>query len=151
MQGLKSIARSNIEFIEFASEKELAELYRTSKALVFGAEEDFGITPVEAQAAGRPVIAFGKGGARETVRGENPNKTGMFFDELSIDSIVDTVSDFLAVETSFKASDCTENAKNFSADRFQADFKLAVSKLINDYSHKDSGEMLNVKKAHSAF
>lgn len=64
---LESMARPNIRFLRNLTDQELAELYRSSKALIFAAEEDFGMTPVEMQFAGRPVIAYEKGGALETV------------------------------------------------------------------------------------
>lgn len=75
---LRRIARSNIEFVGWASADSLREYYRTCAALIFPGVEDFGIVPLEAQACGTPVIAYRAGGAAETViEGE----TGVFFDE----------------------------------------------------------------------
>jgi len=95
---LKFIAKDNIRFVPFASSEDLAKLYRESKAMVFSAVEDFGMTPVEMQAAGRPVIALGKGGALETVSAKKSCRSGVFFEDLSIESLADTVSDFLSRE-----------------------------------------------------
>ncbi|EFN9786646.1 glycosyltransferase family 4 protein, partial [Escherichia coli] len=80
MQKIKSKAKTNIEILGYQPDSVMQEYMRNAKAFVFAAEEDFGIIPVEAQACGTPVIAFGKGGALETIRPLGVDKpTGLFF------------------------------------------------------------------------
>lgn len=89
---LKKIAKPNIEFHDFVIDKKrLFEYYKNCEALIFPQEEDFGITAVEAMAAGKPVIAFRGGGALETVI---ENKTGIFFDEQTPESLIGAVKKF---------------------------------------------------------
>lgn len=78
---LKKKAKKNIEFLGFVSEERLRDLYANAKALIFPQVEDFGITPLESMASGRPVVAFRRGGALETVK---EGETGIFFDEQNV-------------------------------------------------------------------
>ena len=133
--ALKSLAGPTISFRSGVSDEELAEIYRRSKALVFAAEEDFGMVPVEVQAAGRPIICYGRGGSRETVLGEGPSRTGIFFSELSTAAIAAAVKDFLANESSFTTEACRRQAENFSLERFHTDF----SALLNRCGLADKG------------
>jgi glycosyltransferase involved in cell wall biosynthesis len=90
---------------------------RNARAFVFAAEEDFGIVPLEAQACGTPVIAFGRGGARETVRaGATEHPTGVFFAEQTPGSLAAAVGAFEAMQ--FDAGDCRMQAERFDAARF---------------------------------
>ncbi|HBV5443620.1 TPA: glycosyltransferase family 4 protein, partial [Klebsiella pneumoniae] len=91
MDKIKSKATKNIEILGYQPNSVMQEHMRQAKAFVFAAEEDFGITPVEAQACGTPVIAFGKGGALETVKS---NVTGILFERQEISSIIDAVNKF---------------------------------------------------------
>ncbi len=98
---LKGMAGENIEFLGWRNEDELVELYSRCRALIFPGEEDFGIVPVEAMASGRPVIAYGKGGALETViplevsRGKGQGSpTGIFFYEQTPEALIEAVSIF---------------------------------------------------------
>jgi glycosyltransferase involved in cell wall biosynthesis len=91
MESLRRVARPNVEVLGRVSDAELAELYSRCMALVFPQEEDFGIVPLEAMAAGRPVIAYRAGGALETVR---EGETGVFFDRQEPDSLVEAVRKF---------------------------------------------------------
>lgn len=118
----KALAKPNIEFLDFVSDKELALLYRKSRALVFAAEEDFGMTPVEMQAAGRPVIALGRGGSLETVRGEGTSPTGIFFFDLSVDSLCEAVQTFIEREEEFDVRNCQKQASQFSCEKFEREF-----------------------------
>ena len=106
---------------------------KRAKAFVFAAEEDFGIIPVEVQACGTPVIAFGKGGALETVVGYqvNPDKaTGVFFGEQEPQSIVDAVGYFEEVQDNITAQNCLANAHNFTSDKFRHNLQAIVDEEL---------------------
>lgn len=97
----------------------LVQAMQRARALVFAAEEDFGIAPVEAQACGTPVIAYGRGGSLETVKGHGPQPTGLFFDTQSVASIVDAVRRFDAQAERFTPEACRAHALGFSAAAFR--------------------------------
>ncbi len=130
---LKRMAKSNIHFLEGLSDEALAALYRESRALVFAAEEDFGMTPVEMQAAGGPVICLGKGGALETVDGLGRNPSGLFFSEATAESIMAAVEDFKKRESEFSIEACVEKANSFSGEHFKEEFsKLLLREYLPD-------------------
>ncbi|UTR06079.1 glycosyltransferase family 4 protein [Alkalihalobacillus sp. LMS6] len=114
---IESKASSNIQLLGYQSFDNLISYMQRAKAFVFAAEEDFGITPVEAQACGTPVIAFGKGGSLETVKNESTIKTGVFFYNQDVPSIVKAVEKFEA-ET-FDYQEIREHALKFSPEVFQ--------------------------------
>jgi glycosyltransferase involved in cell wall biosynthesis len=93
-QRLRSIAQSNIEFVGWQPDEKLKEYYGRCRALIFPGEEDFGMVPVEAMASGKPVIAFAKGGALETVVRTSTLRTGVLFDEQTVDSLAAAVKRF---------------------------------------------------------
>ena len=122
---LSAEAPPNVTFLGRVSDEDVAAAYSSARALIFPAEEDFGITPVEAMAAGLPVIAFGRGGARETVvEGE----TGFFFGEQSPQSLIDALRRFEAAD--IRAEACRARAETFAAWRFRAAFSAAVDDLM---------------------
>lgn len=125
LEDLKKLARENICFIEHLSDEELGRIYRKSKALVFAAEEDFGMIPVEMQAAGRAVICYAKGGSLETVS----SQTGIFFDELSATSIASAISEFHDREQSISRENCLLQAEKFSKTVFVDKFTSYLSEL----------------------
>lgn len=105
---LKSISRSNIEFMGWQPDEVVAEAYSKCRALIFPGEEDFGIVPLEVMASGRPVIAYGRGGVLETVvpydlqsKGERETPTGLFFYHQNPDSLIDSVRRFDQIEGDF--------------------------------------------------
>jgi glycosyltransferase involved in cell wall biosynthesis len=108
----------------------MRELMQRARAFVFAAEEDFGITPVEAQACGTPVIAFGKGGALETIIdfGSVEAPTGMFFYEQTAEAIVDAVERFEQERETIDAKHCCANARRFSRERFRQEFYAFVER-----------------------
>jgi glycosyltransferase involved in cell wall biosynthesis len=102
----------------------IQEYYSKCKALIFPGIEDFGIVPVEAMASGRPVIAFGKGGALETVV---EGVTGMFFKEQTTESLIETVEKFEAKINDFSSEQIRVHAEKFSKEIF----KHKMSEFIN--------------------
>jgi glycosyltransferase involved in cell wall biosynthesis len=106
---------SNVKALGQVSDAELPALYRNARALVFPGIEDFGLTPLEAQASGRPVIAFGAGGVLETVT----SRTGVFFEEQSSEALVRAVEAFERWEPSFDPAHARLNAARFSLEAFQ--------------------------------
>ena len=128
MQKIKSKATANIEILGYQSNEVMQEHMRNAKAFVFAAEEDFGITPVEAQSCGTPVIAFGKGGSLETVRPFGvDNPTGILFDKQDIDSVIDAVQKFETMQDQILPNDCRAHALNFSTERFNQE----ISEYVN--------------------
>lgn|SRR3989344_2398008 len=126
MKKLKNIAGDNIEFLGLVSDEELANLYAHAKAFMFPQEEDFGITPLEAMASGRPVIAYRSGGAIETVI---ENVTGIFFDEQTEESIEGALSVFNTIN--FNSDDCRKRALDFDIDVFK-------QAIINGYESNEN-------------
>ncbi|HAT3648469.1 glycosyltransferase family 4 protein [Raoultella ornithinolytica] len=127
MNKIKAKASKNIELLGYQSNAALQEHMQNAKAFVFAAEEDFGITPVEAQACGTPVIAYGKGGALETIRPLGSDKpTGVFFYKQDVESILAAVSLFEMRSEDILPENCRYNALRFSVDRFNNEINLYV-------------------------
>ncbi len=104
----------------------LKDYLSKAKAFVFAAEEDFGILPVEAQACGTPVIAYGKGGVTETVI---ENKTGVYFTEQKVSSIIEAITFFEGNIHLFDPGEIAKHAAQFSSERFKkqlSDYLLAL-------------------------
>ncbi|HBV4559745.1 TPA: glycosyltransferase family 4 protein, partial [Klebsiella aerogenes] len=127
MNKIKSKATKNIEILGYQENSVMQDYMQKARAFVFAAEEDFGITPVEAQACGTPVIAFGKGGTLETVRpiGVN-NPTGVFFDKQNISSVIDAVNKLDELIDTVSPEDCRNNAIKFSRERFDSEMKSYI-------------------------
>ncbi len=123
MQKIRAKAGPNVEIMGYQPFAVLKDRMSRAKAFVFAAEEDFGISVVEAQACGTPVIAYGKGGALETVRDlSEARPTGMFFDEQNAESIIAAVERFDEHGKRFLPADCRANAEQFSAAHFRERF-----------------------------
>jgi glycosyltransferase involved in cell wall biosynthesis len=110
---------------------ELVALMRSARAMIFAAEEDFGITMVEAQACGTPVIAYGEGGARDIFAPGMP-QTGILFDEQSVEAIIAAVRRFETLEPRLTAELCRANALRFSEAAFRERFMAAVADAMNN-------------------
>ncbi|HEW79882.1 MAG TPA: glycosyltransferase family 4 protein [Phycisphaerales bacterium] len=121
---LKSMASANISFIENADDNKVVEYMKKCIALIFPGEEDFGIVPLEAQACGKPVIAFRKGGALETVTGleqvprEAESPTGIFFSEQNPIAVIEAVLLFEKKRVRFDVQVCRDNALRFDRSVF---------------------------------
>jgi glycosyltransferase involved in cell wall biosynthesis len=130
-KNLKKLAAGNpnIVFAGRASDEAVRNYLYEAKALIFCAEEDFGLTPLESQACGTPVIAFGKGGATETVV---ENKTGVFFAEQTAESCAAAIQAFEKLDAAekFDAKKIAAHAKTFSRDRFIKEFKAACEETL---------------------
>lgn len=124
-EKIKKKAGTNISLLGFASDEVLKDKIQHAKAFVFAAEEDFGILPVEAQACGTPVIAYGRGGALEAVRaiGRDSQPTGVFFKEQTGDSLKAAIEKFEDNSSNIFPESCRKNAEQFSIDVFQTRFK----------------------------
>ena len=114
LKKLKRTAGDNIQFLGSVSDSQLAGLYSKTQALIFPQEEDCGIVPLEAMASGRPVIAFRSGGATETIE---EGKTGLFFDEQTVDSLAYAVKSF--DPNKFDPDDCRKQAEKFDVSVFK--------------------------------
>ncbi len=120
---LERMAHSNITFLGRQPDSVVTKYFSECKALIFPGEEDFGITPLEANAAGRPVIAYRAGGALDTVV---EGKTGIFFNELSPSSLIDAVD--RAIKTEWKTETLRSNADLFSEQVFLENFSSFVNR-----------------------
>ncbi|WP_298977750.1 glycosyltransferase family 4 protein [uncultured Campylobacter sp.] len=130
MAKIKSKAGKNVELLGFADDKMMADLMGRAKAFVFAAEEDFGITPVEAQACGTPVICFGRGGARETVL---DGESGLYFMEQNVKELLAAVAKFEQNYDKFEPTKIRENSLKFSRARFEAEIKSYVEKKYEEF------------------
>ena len=122
-QRLQALAGPNVRFLGRLEDDAVRELLRRSRALLFPGEEDFGIIPVEAMSAGVPVIAYGRGGARETVQ---DGVTGLLFDEQSPECLQAAILRFEERETAFSPAVLHAHAENFSEERFARAFTAEV-------------------------
>ncbi|GMX60385.1 hypothetical protein Elgi_05650 [Paenibacillus elgii] len=133
-QKIKNKSKSNITLLGYQESDILKRYMQRAKAFVFAAEEDFGIIPVEAQACGTPVIAFGKGGALETVKGlDSSSPTGVFFEEQSIASIINAITIFESNYEMFLPINCRQNALEFSIESFKRKFKEFIDHEYKTY------------------
>jgi len=134
--ALQAGAPAEAEFLGRVPDGELHALYGRCRALIHPQEEDFGIAAVEAQAAGRPVIALGRGGARDTVIplaegvGSPPPATGLWFAEQKPQALRDAIVQFEEQEAAFDASCIRQHAEAFSAERFRASIQAQVQATL---------------------
>lgn len=131
IETIRAKATPNVKILGYQPFEVLKDHMQRAKAFVYAAEEDFGIAIVEAQACGTPVIAYGKGGALETVvpLGE-PHPTGLHYARQRIDALTDAIETFEAQRPLFTASACRTNAERFSAATFRRMFMMEVTRAI---------------------
>lgn len=135
MEKIKRLAGSNVECVGYQSHAELRQWMQGARAFVFAADEDFGITPVEAQACGTPCIAYGVGGSLETIaRGE----TGLHFQQQTADSVVDAIERFVKDPNRFEPERIRQHAEQFSASRFQQQMQAFVHDRWQDHQRSMS-------------
>jgi glycosyltransferase involved in cell wall biosynthesis len=118
---LRKNARPNIEFLGYVSDEELLKLYSECEALIFPQLEDFGITPLEAMASGRPVIAYKKGGALDTIV---ENKTGIFFDQQTPLHLQAAIEEYQKRKNNFSSETIREHAAQFDEKEFKKNLQV---------------------------
>ncbi|CEA01330.1 glycoside hydrolase family protein [Pseudomonas saudimassiliensis] len=132
---------SNITVTGFLPFPQMRHYMQQAKAFVFAAEEDFGITPVEAMACGTPVIAYGKGGALETVV---DGRTGFFFPQQTPESLIQAVEHFEQQGHSIRPEHCREQAEHFSIELFRERFSRAVDAAIQEFNPNPNSTLAGV-------
>jgi glycosyltransferase involved in cell wall biosynthesis len=149
---IRKMAKKHVKCIGWQSSETLREYYRGCRALIFPGEEDFGIVPLEAQACGKPVIAFAKGGVLETVRGIYPysestpemkqkqpeTPTGVFFTEQTTESLMEAVKFFERNKNLFDPLSIRKHAEGFDKLIFKEKFKQYIDSII--YSEESKNE-----------
>jgi glycosyltransferase involved in cell wall biosynthesis len=137
LNSLKKSASPNVSFIESADDAEVVEYMQKCTALIFPGEEDFGIVPLEAQACGKPVIAFGKGGVLETVTALNrpeptsESPTGLFFYRQAPESLSEAIASFENSREQFTPDNCRQNALAFDRQLYQKSMQSFVQTVLS--------------------
>ena len=121
LRKLKKIAKSNIEFLGHLTDKQLLSYYQVCWGVIYPQEEDFGLVPLEAQACGKSVIAYGKGGAKETII---KDKTGVFFSPQNKNALIKTLLKFDA--NNYNKNNCRKNAEKFGEKKFIEAWKKLI-------------------------
>ena len=125
------LATPNVRLLGSVDDARRDRLLESARAFVFAADEDFGIAPLEAQARGTPVIAFGRGGSAETIRGlDAATPTGVLFAEQTVTSIEAAVAQFEASAPRITAAACRANAERFSRPTFNQRFPAYVADAL---------------------
>jgi len=130
---VRSKARSNVEFLGWLPDEAVADWYSRCRALIFPGEEDFGIVPLEAMACGKPAIAYGRGGALETVipynqevKAGRETPTGLFFQEQNVDSLIDAVERFGQIEREFDPAAIRNHSLQWDREIFKEKIKKSI-------------------------
>ena len=131
LKKLKKEAGPNIKFLGWIENFELARYYAEANAFIFPGEEDFGITPVEAQACGTPVIGFSKGGLLETVI---EGQTGILFEKQEPESLIDAVHRFESLQGNFNEEKIRKNSLKFSVKKFEDKFQEFSESKFEEHS-----------------
>lgn len=138
---LRRKAGPTVNFLGSLRDDELRGLYAGCRALLFPGEEDFGIVPVEAQSCGRPVIAYGRGGALETVSGVTPGEaviperhTGIFFQQQTVDSLIEAIRWFESVQDRFSPEAIRAQSLRFNVSRFKAEMWAFITEKWAEFT-----------------
>lgn len=140
---LEGMAGPTVEFRGFLPDDEVADLLARCRAFLFPGLEDFGIAPVEAQAAGRPVVALGRGGTAETVV---DGVTGVLFDEQSVEGVIDGIRRLERMRIDPAA--CRLNAERFSPERFREELSRVIEEKLG--AEREVGQVLPLPRLESA-
>lgn len=134
---LRAQAKSNIKFLGWVPDEELRRHLAGCRALIFPGEEDFGMVPVEAMAAGRPVIAFGQGGALDTVV---DGETGILFNEQTTQSLKEALKRFTEMESRFDRNNIVAHALRFDTDVFKRNFSAVLRRALHEQEASRFGD-----------
>lgn len=126
-EALRKSAGPRVRFLGAVDDETMVRHFRTCRALLYPGVEDFGIVPLEVMASGRPVIAFARGGATETII---DRKTGFFFHQQTTEALMQAITDFEAVEGSLRTEDMQAQAQRFAEPRFRSELKSFIDKAI---------------------
>ncbi len=147
MRALKKLAGRTITFLGYQPDELVRQHYQRCRAFIFPSEEDIGLTPIEAQACGRPVIAYGRGGALETVVGGFPvnsyapeSSTGVFFAEQSAESLAEAIRFFESNETRFSPAFIRRHVERFDVSHFKAEMRAFINLKMLEFGPKDHRE-----------
>lgn len=132
---IAAIAGPNVELLGYQSSEVLVDYLQRARAFVFAAEEDFGIAPLEAQACGTPVIAYGRGGALETVQEASALKegTGLFFYRQTVDDICGAIAMFEEGGLRITPQACRANAERFGSHVFRREIASAAQNALAEF------------------
>ncbi len=133
LAALKQKASKNIQFLGHQSSVVIREHYARCKALIFPGEEDFGIVPVEAMSYGKPILAYGRGGALETIVN---GVTGLFFNPQTPESLIQTIKQFEVMQDQFRADQIMRHAQQFNRNQFIEKMRFCLEKMVQE--HQDS-------------
>jgi glycosyltransferase involved in cell wall biosynthesis len=132
LSKLQSLASANVEFLGWQSDSDLAKLYAGCRALIFPGIEDFGIVPLEAMASGKPVVAFGQGGALETVVDDPKRGTGVFFYRQSPEALKEAIDKLGTLN--LDPYTIRAHAERFDRRTFKESYRLYVEKMVDSLS-----------------
>ncbi len=145
MKKLQKMAPKNVSLLGYREDAVLRDLMQRAKGFIFAGIEDFGRVAVEAQACGTPVIAFGQGGLLESVRGlDHPNPTGVFFEEQTVESLIEALEEFEKREISYE--ECRKNAERFSPSRFRLEMSRFIEEEVKKFKRDDCDESTHISR-----
>lgn len=137
---LRALCGPHVECVGYLAEPELRQQYARCRALIFPSDEDFGMVPIEAQSFGRPVIAFGHGGALESVAGFYPGEaasaetsTGVFFAEQSVSALEEAVLAFEKAELRFSPTFIRAQVERFNLPRFKSQMEAFLTASLKEF------------------
>jgi glycosyltransferase involved in cell wall biosynthesis len=131
MTKLQSLARPNVQFLGWQDDDTLTKLYSACRAVIFPGVEDFGIVPVEAMASGKPVVAYAKGGALETVREGGRLPTGVFFHEQTPDALVEALQRLKTRQ--WNSAAIRRHAQTYNRERFKRAIREFVAARVDEH------------------
>jgi glycosyltransferase involved in cell wall biosynthesis len=136
MEKIRAKAGKNIEFMGYQSDAVMIDTMQRAKGFVFAAEEDFGITPVEAQACGTPVICLGRGGTKESVI---DGVSGVHFETQTVEALLNALTTFEQNYSRFDPDTVRENALRFSKERFENEIQTFVEEKYHEFKKGQHG------------